>query len=73
MEPEKKPRKSRLICGPPELVDLQVNDLLDEYGLVSLNYATTSHGVVVTAYLVLASEIRMMQIASGVANSGQRH
>lgn len=70
---EKKPRKIRLISGPPALVDAQVNELLDQYGLASINYATTSEGVIVTAYLILASEIRMMQIASGVAPGGQRH
>lgn len=72
MEPENKPRKIRLISGRPELVDAQVNELLGEYGIASINFATTSEGVIVTCYLILASEIRMMQIASGVVNGGQR-
>ena len=73
MELENKPRKIRLISGPPALVDAQVNELLDQYGLASINYATTSEGVIVTAYLILASEIRMMQISQGIMQHGQRN
>jgi len=72
MGPENTKRKIRLISGRPEVVDAQVNELLGEYGIVSINYATTSEGVIVTAYLILASEIRMMQIANGVAQVPQR-
>lgn len=72
MDPEKKPRKIRLISGPPALVDAQVNELLGEYGIASINFATTNEGVIVTAYLILASEIRMMQIANGVAPANLR-
>jgi hypothetical protein len=72
MEPEKKPRKVRFISGRPELVDAQVNEMLGEYAIASINFATTSEGVIVTCYLILASEVRMMQIAQGVANGGQR-
>ena len=72
MDPEQKPRKVRFISGPPALVDAQVNDLIPEYAIASINFATTSEGVIVTVYLILASEVRMMQIAQGVANGGQR-
>jgi hypothetical protein len=64
MEFDRKPRKIRLISGPPAMVDAQVNEMLEQYSIVSINYATTSEGVIVTAYLILSSEIRMMQIAS---------
>lgn len=72
MEVENKPRKIRFISGPPAVVDAQVNELLGEYGIASINFATTNEGVVVTVYLILASEIRMMQIAQGVANGQVR-
>ena len=72
MEPEIKKRKIRLISGRPDLVDAQVNELLGEYAIASINFATTGEGVIVTMYLILASEVRMMQIAQGVANGGQR-
>jgi hypothetical protein len=72
MEPEKKPRKVRFISGPPALVDAQVNDLIPEYGIVSINFATTGEGVIVTLYLIHTSVLGQMQIASGVANGGQR-
>lgn len=68
-----KPLKIRLISGPPHLVDAQVNELLGEYAIVSLNFAAPTEGVVVTAYLVLQSELRMMQIASaGPVPNGRR-
>jgi hypothetical protein len=72
MDPEKKPRKVRFISGPPALVDAQVNDLIPEYGIASINFATTSEGVIVTLYLIHASVIGQMQIAQGVANGGGR-
>jgi hypothetical protein len=72
MEIETKPRKVRFISGPPALVDAQVNEMLEQYAIVSINFSTTSEGVIVTAYLILQTEIRMMQIAQGVANGGAR-
>jgi hypothetical protein len=60
---DKKPRKIRFISGRPELVDGQVNELLDEYAVVAVNYATTADGVIVTCYLVHKSEVRMAQLA----------
>ncbi len=66
MEPENKPRKVRFISGPPALVDAQVNDLIPEYGIASINFATTSEGVIVTLYLIHSSLVGQMQIATGV-------
>jgi hypothetical protein len=72
MEPEKKPRKIRFISGPPAVVDAQVNDLIPEYGIASINFATTSEGVIVTLYLIHTSVLGQMQIAQGVVNGGGR-
>lgn len=73
MDVEKKPRKIRFISGRPELVDAQVNELLGEYGIASINFATTSEGVIVTVYLILASEVRMLQIANPGLPPGRGH
>lgn len=73
MDAEKKPRRIRFISGRPDLVDAQVNELLDEYVVGSVNYATTSEGVIVTCYLVHSSELRKMQIANVALPTNQRH
>ncbi len=73
MEIETKPAKMRLISGTPALVDAQVNELLDRYSLMTLNYAVAGDQVIVTAWLILESEVRKMQIANiGPANGARR-
>jgi len=72
MEPENKPRKVRFISGKPALVDAEVNDLIPEYGIASINFSTTSEGVIITLYLIHTSVLGQMQIAQGVVNGGGR-
>lgn len=69
MNPENKPRKVRFISGPPAVVDALVNEMIPEYGIASINFATTSEGVIVTLYLIHSSVIGQMQIANGVAQA----
>ena len=73
MDVERKPHKIRFISGPPALVDAQVNELLEEYVVAAVNYASTTEGVIVTCYLVLQSEVRKMAIASAGPMPGRGH
>jgi hypothetical protein len=73
MEPENKKRKMRLISGRPELVDAQVNELLDTYSLMTLSYSVVGDHVEVTAWLILQSEVRMMQLANPGPMPGRGH
>jgi hypothetical protein len=73
MEPERSKRKIRLISGPAATVDAQVNELLDEYVLVTLHYAAVGDQMAVTAYLILQSEVRKMQLANPGGMAPGRH
>jgi hypothetical protein len=64
MDPERSKRKIRLLSGKPAVVDDQINQLLDEYMLMTLHYAAVGDHMEVTAYLILQSEFRKMQLAN---------
>lgn len=62
MELETKPRKLRIISGSVEEVELQLNVLLKDYALTSMNFAVVDNKLIMTVILILASEIRMQQL-----------
>lgn len=70
---EVKKRKLRLISGSAETVDSQVNELLDDYTAISFVYNAVGDRLVVTAYLVLTSEIRKMQLANIMPPNSRPH
>jgi hypothetical protein len=73
MEPEKSKRKIRLISGCAPYVDDEVNQLLDEYMLMTLHYAAVGDHMEVTAYLILQVELRKMQLANPTQLASGRH
>lgn len=62
------PKKIRLICGPPELVEHEINEALNEYVLSSINFAVVGDKLTVTAIMTHQAEVRKAMIAQ----AGQR-
>jgi hypothetical protein len=65
MDAEAKPRKLRIITGTVEEVEFQLNQLLKDYALSTLNFAVVENKLRMTAILILASELRMQQLMAG--------
>lgn len=72
METESKPRKIRIISGAPALVDAQVNEMLDQYTIQAVNYATCGDRVIVTCFLVHNSEMRKAALMQPMGTNQRR-
>ncbi len=65
--------KIRILTGPPQIVERQINDALETYSVILWNISPLVDHIEVTAVLVLQSELRMQQIAHpGPVNHGRR-
>lgn len=73
MEHEQKQRKIRIFSGEPAIVEGQVNELLDDYAIQSVNFASCGERVIVTVFLVLQSEVRKMALMMPGNNGVRQH
>lgn len=63
MEIEHKPRRLRIITGPVEVIEEQLNLLIDDYSVLVWHFAAVGERMHSTVVLLSVSEIRKMQLA----------
>ena len=63
----------RIVSGPYQSVELELNKLLLDYAVLVWNFAVIADQIHITAVLVHQREIRKMQIAMSVMGMGNQH
>ena len=64
-------RKVRILSAAPAVVEVQINEICDEYAPIVWNIAPTDAGIMVTVVLLHESEVRKAQIATPGMPMGQ--
>ena len=71
IDPERRPRRLRILSGTVEELELQLNTVLDEYMALVWNFQVVGERIHGTVVMVHASEIRKQQLAQGAVMGGR--